>query len=59
MRWPDDCPVTPYVRRAASAAGHPPGSRGEHTYQLADYGLTPGQVRDRFTDYLATYDATA
>ena len=41
------------------ADGHQPGSRGEHGYGLADYGLTPEQVRERFADYLATYDATA
>jgi Sulfotransferase family len=41
------------------ADGHQPGSRGEHSYDLADYGLTPEQVRERFADYLATYDATA
>jgi Sulfotransferase family len=41
------------------AEGHRPGSRGEHSYQLADYGLTEEQVRARFADYLATYDATA
>ena len=38
---------------------HKPGSRGSHAYELADYGLTPEQVRASFTEYLATYDATA
>jgi Sulfotransferase family len=38
---------------------HRPGSRGTHEYDLADYGLTPGGVRERFADYLAAYDATA
>ena len=47
-------------RRVQEWAGnHQPGSRGEHSYQLADYGLTPEQVRERFADYLAAYDATA
>ena len=41
------------------AQGHRPGSRGTHEYDLADYGLTPEGVRERFADYLATYDATA
>ena len=41
------------------AQGHRPGSRGIHEYDLADYGLTPEGVRDRFADYLAAYDATA
>ena len=39
--------------------GHQPGARGEHTYDLADYGLTREQVHGAFADYLATYDATA
>ena len=41
------------------AQGHTPGSRGAHEYDLADYGLTPEGVRERFADYLAAYDATA
>jgi sulfotransferase family protein len=41
------------------ADGHQPGARGEHSYELADYGLTPEQVRERFADYLASYDASA
>jgi hypothetical protein len=40
------------------ARGHRPGSRGTHEYDLADYGLTPDGVRERFADYLAAYDAT-
>ncbi len=41
------------------AEHHQPGSRGTHDYDLADYGLTPEGVRERFADYLATYDANA
>lgn len=41
------------------AEGHQPGQRGTHTYELADYGLTPEQVREAFSDYMATYDASA
>lgn len=41
------------------AQGHRPGSRGTHEYDLADYGLTPEAVRERFADYLDAYDATA
>ena len=37
---------------------HKPGSRGAHDYELSDYGLTPEAVRERFGDYLRTYDAT-
>jgi sulfotransferase family protein len=36
-----------------------PGQRGTHSYELADYGLTEGQVHEAFSDYLAKYDATA
>jgi len=43
----------------AWADGHQPGHRGTHDYELADYGLTEGQVRDAFADYLAAYDASA
>ncbi|BBZ67262.1 sulfotransferase [Mycolicibacterium insubricum] len=47
-------------RRTAGdwAQSHRPGSRGAHDYDLADYGLTPEQVRASFAEYLATYDAT-
>jgi Sulfotransferase family len=38
---------------------HKPGHRGTHNYELADYGLTPEQVREAFSEYLATYDASA
>jgi len=41
------------------ADGHKPGHRCTHTYGLADYGLTPEQVREAFSDDLATYDASA
>jgi len=41
------------------AGEHRAGGRGAHDYDLAEYGLTPEGVRDRFAEYLATYDATA
>ncbi|MGB8407688.1 MAG: sulfotransferase [Mycobacterium sp.] len=41
------------------AEAHKPGHRGAHAYDLADYGLTPEQVREAFSEYLATYDASA
>jgi hypothetical protein len=41
------------------AAENRPGVRGAHDYDLADYGLTPEDVREQFADYLAAYDATA
>jgi len=40
------------------AAEHRPGTRGAHDYELADFGLTPKGVRERFTEYLHTYAAT-
>ena len=41
------------------ADGNKPGARGTHTYELADFGLTEGQVREAFGEYLSTYDASA
>lgn len=41
------------------ADGHQPGHRGTHDYELTDFGLSEGQVRDAFADYLAAYDASA
>ncbi|MFZ1163604.1 sulfotransferase family protein [Mycobacterium sp.] len=38
---------------------HKPGHRGTHNYELADYGLSAEQVREAFSEYLATYDASA
>lgn len=46
-------------RRAVTgwATSHRPGSHGQHTYDLAEFALEPGQVRRRFAPYLETYDA--
>jgi len=41
------------------ARDHKPRSRGAHDYDLGDYGLTPEGVRERFVEYLRTYDASA
>jgi hypothetical protein len=41
------------------AAQHEPGHRGTHAYELSEYGLTEGQVREAFGEYLAIYDASA
>jgi len=43
----------------AWADGHRPGHRGAHEYELIDFGLTQGQVREVFADYLTAYDASA
>ncbi|HET6153572.1 MAG TPA: sulfotransferase [Marmoricola sp.] len=54
-------PFTEESRAAVAtwAAEHEAGSRGQHDYDLADYGLTADEVRERFGTYVATYDATA
>jgi Sulfotransferase family len=41
------------------ATGHKPGSHGQHSYDLADFGLDTDQVRRRFAPYIETYDAVA
>jgi hypothetical protein len=41
---------------AAWAGTHEPGSHGTHSYQLSDFGLEPGQIRERFAPYLAAFD---
>ncbi|OBK95973.1 sulfotransferase [Mycobacterium asiaticum] len=48
-------------RRAVDqwAQDHRPGARGAHDYSLSDYGLIAEGVRERFANYLASYDATA
>ena len=38
------------------AASHPPGAQGTHRYDLGDFGLTPGQVRECFSPYYAAFD---
>ena len=37
----------------------PQGRFGRHTYDLADFGVTPGALRERFSGYLSRYDVTA
>jgi len=41
------------------AGSHQPGSHGRHSYDLADFGLEPDQVRTRFGPYLERFDVTA
>ncbi len=40
----------------ARMANRPRGQHGKHEYDLADYGVTPVQIRDRFQDYLDGVD---
>ena len=46
-------------RRAVTkwAGAHEPGAHGTHTYDLADFGLEAGQVRERFGPYLEAFEA--
>ncbi len=39
------------------AGSHEPGSHGQHTYTLADFGLNADQVHERFGPYMDSYDA--
>jgi hypothetical protein len=39
------------------ASGHEPGAHGTHSYDLADFGLEAGQVRERFAPYLEAFAA--
>lgn len=41
------------------AEEHKPGGRGQHTYDLADYGITEDGVREEFGDYLDAYGVRA
>ena len=37
-------------------AANPKGKHGSHSYDLAEFGLSKEAVRERFKDYIATYD---
>ncbi len=43
----------------AWAGSHEPGMHGTHTYELSDFGLDPGQIRDRFAPYCAAFGIEA
>jgi sulfotransferase family protein len=36
-------------------AANPKDSRGVHRYDIRDFGLVPGQIRERFADYVDRY----
>ena len=38
-------------------AANPSDKHGQHKYELADYGLTRGQIEALYADYIATYRA--
>jgi len=52
---------TPAAEQAMSGwlADNPQGKFGKHEYKLAQYGLTPDQVRGSFERYLSAYDVEA
>jgi hypothetical protein len=52
-------PATSHAAVTNWATGHQPGSHGQHSYDLADFGLDADQVRRRFAPYIETYDAVA
>jgi hypothetical protein len=41
------------------AGSHQPGSRGRHSYDLAQFGLEVDQVHQSFARYMGSYDAAA
>jgi len=51
-------PLDPASRAAMSeyATAHPKGSLGVHGYDLRDYDLDAGEIRARFSSYVAQYD---
>jgi hypothetical protein len=48
-----ELPLEAAARAAMRAHGeaNPKGRHGAHEYELEDWGLAPGQVRDRFAPY--------
>jgi hypothetical protein len=50
---------TSRVAVGAWAGSHRPGAHGTHSYDLADFGLDPDQIRERFAPYYATFDVEA
>ena len=38
------------------AGTHQPGSHGEHSYDMSDFGLNAAMIRERFAPYYATFD---
>lgn len=49
---------TPDIEAAMTGylAANPKGKHGKHEYDLAEYGLSKGYVRERFSDYISRYD---
>jgi Sulfotransferase family len=51
-------PLSPIARQAIAAylAANPKGSRGAHRYDVAEFGLRPDELRQRFAGYIERYD---
>jgi hypothetical protein len=51
-------PLTTEAETAMQAylADNQKGKHGKHSYDLAEYGLSAGGVRERFRDYIERYD---
>lgn len=49
---------TPQAESAMNAYmdDNPKGKHGRHSYALEDYGLSAGQVKERYADYCSRYD---
>lgn len=39
----------------AHASSHPQGKHGRHEYDIADFGMSPDEVRARFADYIERF----
>ena len=52
-----DEPLTGEAEAAMQAylANNPKGKHGSHSYDLAEFGLSKGEVRERFKDYIESY----
>jgi len=46
-------------RMRAHVRESPQGRHGAHEYDLGEYGLTPGRVRERLADYIRRFDLPA
>jgi Sulfotransferase family len=55
--FPDgDLPADASQAITAYVAAHPKNSLGVHGYDLAEFGLDPAELTERFADYTARYD---
>jgi len=43
------------VRMRSFLDDNPRGKHGSHSYEIEDFGMTLGQIRERFASYCSTY----